>query len=301
MIRVFLLFIIYLEPALAWSKATFEEKFIQSNITISEWFDSVAEGLDLFLVEKKLTNKKNETNVRLENSTTFVERENPVNSLGLRVNMRLPNVEEYWNLKFTTYDEKKENRGVRRALLRQTPKERNYGATVGLFRKLGNVRTAFEPRIGLQDPVKVSHSLSFESVAETDLYNINPKIEFFADPDKGTGIFTAFNLNFELSKVYSLTFLNEGEYEEKKHLFSVTNGFSLGQGLTPRSALSYGFYTVSNNQTSYHLEAYSLSIGWSELVYRNILDYQIVPNLSFTKDQGWRGVPGITLNLNFNF
>lgn len=305
---LFILFFLSLLGASAWAEdepkqgRTLEQKFINSNIAISEWFDSVAERVDLFLVDQQLTLKKNETNVRLENSATLVEHEDPSSSSGFHVNIRLPNVEEYWNLKFSTYDEKEENRGARRAQLREVPRERNLGATVGFFRKLGNVRTAFEPRIGLQDPVQVSHSLSFESVAEIDNhYRVNPKIDFYARPDKGTGVFISLNLNYEFNKTYSLLVLNEGDYEEKKHQFLVTNGVSLTQALTDRSAFSYGLFFTSLNRTSYHMNSYSLSFGYNELVYRNILDYSIVPHLNFAKDRGWAGVPAITFNVNLNF
>ncbi len=280
---------------------SFEQKMIDSNIDISEWFDGVAEGIDLFLVGKKLTDKKNETKVIIENTTFVKERESVNNTSSLNVNLRLHNVEEYWQLKFTTYDEAKEKRNAQRGNLRRNPRERNYGATVGVFRKLGSVRTAFQPRIELQDPLQVSHTLSFESVAEMKNYEINPKLELFANSKQGTGVYTALNFNFTLSKIWSLTFINDGEYEEKSHKFDVSNGVSFGQMVNKTSSLSYNLFFDSNNQKEYHLEAYSFSVGWNQLLYKNILSYNVSPYVEFQKTNGFKSVPGINLTFTLTF
>ncbi len=279
-----------------------EKRLIQGNIMISEWFDSTAEGLDLFLAGKKLTNRRNETSVRLSNTTVMTDGRGISNNWGLGANLRLPNLEEYWHLKFTTYDEQEERRAQSKNLV--TPaaqREQNYGATVGLFRKLGNVRTSFQPRIELQDPLKVSHSLRFESVAEWKTFEVNPKLEFYATPEKGTGIFTGLNFNFVISKVQSFTIINESDYEEKSHLYSVTHGFSLGEAITDTQTLSYNIYINSNNQPNYHLEGYSFSIGWNQLLYKNMLDYAVLPHLIFQEDEGYVGRMGISLDINVHF
>jgi hypothetical protein len=280
---------------------TWEQSFIEGNIAISKWFDSVAEGLDLFLVGKKVTKIPNQSNLRFENSTASTEGHSVTNTTGVSVNPRLPNLEEYWHLKFATYDEREDRRNAKNAYLRQNPRAKNYGATVGVFKKLGNIRTAFQPRIELQDPLRVSHSLTFESVADLKTYEVNPKLEFYATPDKGVGTFQALNFNFLLSKIFSLTLINQGDYEEKTHLFSVVNGISIGQVLTPTSAFAYNTFFSSNNHPNYHLESYNFSVAYSQVLYKRILDYQVVPNLDFQKTISFKGVAGLTININLNF
>lgn len=279
-----------------------EVKLIESNIAISEWFNGVAQGIDLFLAGEKLTNRQNETSVELENSTTIRERSDIENTPSLNVNLRLPNVEEYWQLKFTTYDEQKEGRTIPRELRPRNQRDQNYGATLGLFRKLGNVRTAFEPRVELQDPLKVSHSLTFESIAElTDVYKVNPKLQFYANPNQGVGVFMALNFDLIFTPIYSLTVINQGDYEEKSHLFTVTNGLSLGQELTQTSSLSYNIFSTSYNQSVYHLDGYTTSVAYSETLYKKIFYYSVSPHLDFNADRAFTGVPGITLTVRFIF
>lgn len=281
---------------------TIEQSLIRSNIAISNWFDGIAENIDLFLAGKRMTHKKNTTSVRLENRASSSEGKAVANDIGLNVNLRLPNVEEYWQLKFTTYDEMEEKRGgVQRAVVRPVPRERNYGATIGVFRKLGDVRTAFQPRVELQSPLKISHSLSFASTAEMKGYKISPKLELYAVADKGAGIYYSMNFDFELNPQETLTLINDADYVDRQHMQSVTNGVSLSKSLTDKTSMAYSLLFFSNNRPSYHLEGYSLVVGWSEMIYKNILDYQLTPHLDFTKEDSFRGRAGITLNISINF
>jgi hypothetical protein len=280
---------------------TWEQWFIKSNIAVSQWFDGIAEGLDLFLVGRRLTTRPNESFVRIENATVSSEGQSVTNSTSFIVNPRLPNLEEYWHLKFTTYDEQEESRNAKNDYLRQTQRRKNYGATIGLFRKLGNVRTAFQPRIELTNPLKVSHSLTFESVAESKDYLINPKLELYASADKGTGFFPALNFNFFPSKYYTVTLINQGDYEDKLHLLTVTNGISLGQALTEKSSLSYNLFFITTNRPSYMLQSYNFSISCSQLLYKRILDFQIIPNIDFVDTRDFKGAAGLTVVFNLNF
>ena len=82
-------------------KETLEQKFIENNKDISSWFDSAADGLDLFLVGKRITNNKNPSNFKIINTSSSTEGDNFSNTTSLNVNLRLQNLEQYFQLKFT--------------------------------------------------------------------------------------------------------------------------------------------------------------------------------------------------------
>lgn len=276
--------------------------FIEKDLAVARWFDGAADSIDLFLVGKRLTDKPNNTQVNIENSTFSREAESVNNTSSFNINLRLPNLEEYWQLKFTSYDEQQEARQVQNGYLRQTPRERNLGASVGFFRKLGNIRTAFQPRIGLgNNPFKVSHSLSFESIVDYKYFQFDPRIEFYAKPDDGTGVFVRMNFNYVLSPIYSLTLTNEGEYHERLHLFTGTNGLTLGQFINDRNSMSYSVFLSSDNRPGYYLTGYSLVMSYSHLIYKKMLDVQFVPHLDFPADHNFRRIAGITVNFNLYF
>ncbi len=297
----FYICLLAVDSSLAEEKSSFEKKLIKKNIEISQWFDGMADGLDVFLAGRRLTTKTNESFVKLDSAASVSTERSFESSTGLNVNLRLPNVEEYWNLKFTSYDESKERRATERSPLRKNRRENDYGASVGLFKKLGAVRASFQPQVAFGSSLKVSHLIRFESLADFKAYQVNPKFEFFARPDTGTGMFTAININFILNDIWSLTLINDGEYLEKTHLFSVSNGFSLDESLTERASLSYELIFDSNNQPAYHLNAFSLSVGFHHLIYKKILDYSCGPNLIFSSEVKFRGVPGVNCSVGLNF
>jgi hypothetical protein len=283
------------------SGLTLEELFILGDITISEWFDSAAEGLDLLLIGKKVTNRKNKSTIKVENATFSSEGKEVTNSSSIQANLHLPNVEDYWQLKFTSYDEREERRGISKSYLRQEPREENYGTTIGLFRKIGSVRTAYQPRIEIGSSLKISQSLSFEASGKVDRFTTNPKIEFYASPVKGAGIFTSLNFNTPLTDIFSFTLINDADYGEKLHLYSVNNGFAIGQNLTDKASLAYSLIFNSQNQPNYHLDGYFFSISWNHVLYRNILSYQFTPHLDFTRSYGFRAAAGAFLLIDLLF
>lgn len=283
------------------ARPDWEESFIQKNKDISAWFDGLTEGVDLFLVGKKVTKEKNKSSFRIDNTSISTEGKNFHNTLSIAIHARLQNLEEYLQLKFTSYDETSEGRGVESGYLRKSQRKKNYGATVGFFRKLGKIRTAFKPRIQLEDPLKVSHTLSFESIVEYEKFQINPKMEFFAHADKGVGTFQAINFHYEFNPTYALTLINEGEYQEKIHTLSVTNGFAIGQKVTEKTSFTYSWLFNSNNREVYHLEGHTPSITLSQLIYKNILDFQLTPYWEFLKDNHFKGRTGIIFNISLTF
>ena len=283
--------------------ALIEQELLNDNLAVSDWFNSVTEGVDLFLVGKKIVKKpdQSQSEIILSNSTYSREGQNLTNLTSLSVNPRFPNLEAYWNLKFSTYDDTQIGNRSSGGYARQTPEDKKYAASLGLFRKLSNVRVAFQPRIELQNPLKVSHFLTFESVFESKFVKINPKFQLFADATLGTGSFQGLNFNFPINDSYSFTLLNEGEYEERIHRYAVTNGISLGHSISDNKALAYGFNMYSNNQPNYHLDAYSFSVTWSETIYKKILDYQLGPHIDFVKDEDFHGFLGLIFEVNVRF
>ncbi len=277
------------------------EILIDKNKAISSTFDDWADGLDVFLAGKRISKRPNATRVVVQNSLFSQEGQKVRPAVGLGVHLRLPNLEESWALKFMTYDDAEEERGLQKKFLRDSPRETNYGASVAFFRKLGNVKTSFQPRVELKNPLKISHSLMFKSSADFKTYEVAPKLEFFARPDKGTGVFTAINVTYLLNNFLALGFLNEAQYEDLISTFTVDHGLSLTHKLNDKSSMNYAFLINSNNRPRYHLENYTFSTSFSHVIFRNVLDFQIIPYLTFPKTHGFKGLAGLNIHLTLIF
>ncbi len=282
---------------------TWEEKAIDSNIRVSRWLDSVAEFIDLFVAGRRVTTRRNETTVRIESSTIYREGigvSNPTAAIGL--GLRLPNVEEYWSLKFTSYDEEEEKRTAGSAQFRQRPRNQNYGATIGFFRKLGNVRASFQPRVELQNPLKVSHTMTLDTTSNIGtIAQVFPKLELFASSDKGTGVFNQLNFGVQLNPVYSLSIVNQSTYEDKTHKFIVAQGFAIGRQVIENGGISYSLFFNSINRPTYHLASYSVATTWTHVIYSKILDYNITPHVDFERAIDFTGRFGLNFNVNLQF
>ncbi len=299
------LFLLDLRPAFAVTKnekakVGWEQSIMNQRVEVADWISGAADGLDLFLVGRRLSKEKNKSSATLETSAYYTELEGLSYNASFNVNLSLPNFEEYWLLTFTSYDELSE-RSAKQTYLRQTKRETNYGASVGFFKKLGQVRTSFRPRVTVDRTPAISHSLGFESVAETNQYRINPKLEFYATPTKGAGSFQSLNFNWDLNKVFSLTFINEGDYIHTQNSYTVTHGLSFGHFLSPSKTLSYNAFTVYNNRPNYQIDSYNLAVIWKQVVFKDVLDYQVIPNLDFNRQQNFVLNSGITLNIDIHF
>ncbi len=279
----------------------FEQRMIQKNIQVSEWFDGVAEGIDLFLVGKQTTRNRNKTRVTLEHTTYSFENKSLKNNFSLGIFPRFPNLEKYWALKFTSYDEKENRRGARANYVGQNTRRQNYGATVAWYRKIGNIRTSFEPRIELQDPIKISHSLSFDSSAQFEKFEIRPKLELYASAKRGPGFYQGLNFNYFLSKMWTMSLINQGDYVDNKRTLTVNNGISFGQEVSKKTTMSYTFMATSINRPSYHLNGYNVSVSFNEMVYKKIFDYTIIPYVEFLEPNSFAGQVGGILNLRLMF
>jgi hypothetical protein len=278
-----------------------EELLIKKNIEVSGWLDAIAKEIDLFLVGRKVTNKKNETSVKIENSSFQTTSDSLKNTTNLNVNLRLPNTEAYWMLKFATYDENESRRGIQNGYLRKTPRPQSNGAILGVFQKLGDTHVSFQPRVDLGNPVRISHSLKFDRTADFQSFNVMPRLEFYATPEIGTGVFLSANVNFPLTKNVTFTLIHNGDYVGRKSTFGVTNGFNFAHRTSSRTAIDYSFILASLSQPNYHLDGYTFAVSWSHILYRRILDYRVTPHIDFYTAKGFQGIPGFIFAVGLNF
>ena len=282
-------------------KKNWKDELYQGHLVVSDWFNGVTESVDYFLTGREVVHRDKPSEIRLQSLSATQEGNNFNQSFSLGFRPRLHALEENFYLTFTSYNDVDENHQAGQKLVRQSPLQENYGATVGFFQKFSFIRVDFQPRIEFKNSLQISHSLNFETVLDLKDFLINPRFQLFASATQGTGIFQAFNFRFNLSEHNALSFLNECEYLDKSHKYSVSNGVVWAQRLNDTSGLSYGLMFYSNNQPSYHLDKYIPSVSWNHLIYKKLLDYEFTPYIEFSKEREFKGSVGINLNFNLTF
>lgn len=279
-----------------------EEQMIDYNRYISKKIDWLADKIDLFLSRRRYTSQKNKTTATLRSFSSVQEGGEKDSSFNFDLNLRLPNLEERWQLTFTSYDPNEEERGIRSQRQRTQARETNYGAGLALLQELGDVKVTFRPRFELRDPLQSSYILRLESSSTIQPVRFDPKLELFADSQKGTGQFVALNVNFDLGHKFNLLQFNEEQYEDAGNIFTTTHGLSLSRGLRDRESLSLtqSFRSISQPH-SFHLDDTTVSAGYSYEPYRQVLGYSLGPYWIFTKDQNFKGKVGFSGEIQLIF
>ncbi len=269
----------------------------------SELVESLAEGIDQRLAGKNNQDRRvtNKTSLRLENSTLWTEGGSLENSWHVGVDLHLPQVENYWAVKFGTYDEREEERRLDQRIFRRTPREESPGARFALFHRFEKVDVSFEPRVEFKDPMGMSYLLKMTTAAEYQRYTLSPRLELFARHERGTGAFFSFDTGYGINPVWRFHVLNEGEYQDHENLFNSNTGFTLFQKLLPTMNLSYGFAFHSFNRPAYHLQEYGPSISWDVYLWKNALRSSLTPFMTFRKAQQFKGAPGLQYTLSALF
>lgn len=286
-----------LECAFAEEQRTFEQRMLDTGDDISRSVDRMADQIDMLLAGKRYTRMPNKSSARISQLVTHREGGKDKLSTDFNLNLRLPNLEKRWAVRFTSYDEAEESRDLQQRRVLTRPRRREYGAAVGFFRKLGKVRTTFQPRLVLKDPLEMSYILRFESNAEVKPIRLIPRLELFADPTKGTGEFVGIELVYKLADRWEMSNQNEEEYRERGNLFTTNHGLSFDYALSDNQGLGLSFVWTSSSRPAFHLDSFTIAPSYAQEIYRDRLKYSLTPFIQFAKVVHFQGDVGVTLNI----
>jgi hypothetical protein len=280
---------------------TIESRILKAGDAVQKAVEKTAERTDLMIAGKRYTKKKNKSSITYRQFVTWQDGRGVKFPGDFGFNLKLPNLEKRWQLRFSSYDEEADRRNLQEQRVRTTAPPKDYGAGLFFFEKLGNVKTSFQPRLQLSNPLTMSYTLRFENEAEVKPLKLNSRVELFADPKKGTGEYASLEFRFRLTERTELGFQNTEEYHERDNYFVTQHGLSLDHSLTPTRAVGTSFIAACNNKTQYHLDQYTYSWVVVQQVYPERLQLSLTPFLAFYKAAGFQGKTGITLQGNLTF
>ena len=281
---------------------TFEERTIGLTETISDKIANTGEAIDLFIARKKYTERRNDSHINISQLVGYSEGGPVRTSTDFGFNLSLPNVEKRWQLRFSSYDEAAESRDLNQRTLRTVAPPKDPGAALVFFRKLGNIRTSFQPRLELKNPLQVNYVLRFESAAEQKHLRFEPRMEFYADSVKGTGQYGEVRFTFKATQKsrWEYSFENDEEYRETDHFFSTHHGLGTSYSLSDSDGISAAVVASSENHP-FHLTGFTVSTSYGKEIYSQLLKYSVSPYIGFGKSDNFKGRTGIALNLQVIF
>lgn len=289
-------------PLQLWAEdKSFEQRVIETSDNLAERIDKAAEFIDITLAGKKYTKKANTSSVSVSQLVTTEEGGRLRNSTDFGLNIQLPNVERRWQLRFTSFDEEAENRDLNQRQIHTRPRERDYGAALFFFQKLGNIRTTFQPRLQLKDPLQMSYVLRFQSAASQKSFRIEPRLELYADPIKGTGEFFSIGIAKDITKKLDVVLQNTEEYRERGNFFSTQHGLSFDYSLSRDQAMGLSFTVASSSRPKFHTDSLTVAMPFGQQIYQERLSCSLTPFLGFAKNEAFKGRAGATFNLDVIF
>lgn len=286
-----------------------EEGFFQKTLLKTSDFgaktiDTMSNKLDMMLAGEKTTNKKTTSKLILRNDFYSLEGRKQIDyKLRADVRLNLPNLEEKWTLNFTSYDDDEDERGIQRNRLKTAPRPENYGASVMLLKKLGDIDFTFRPKLQLVDKrIVTSHLLRFESEADMKTYKILPRLELFAKASTGTGQLFAINFEYMVNDKFVLALINEEEYVDFENTFSTNHELALLQSLSKSKSLKYAtLFESSSEPDNFHLTQYTFYLSYKHMLYKDKLHYAVSPRLIFPESTGYSHLLALVLNIDFIF
>jgi hypothetical protein len=277
------------------------ETMLNAADVVESSIDKAADKLDMMLAGKRYTRRRNTSHAHISQVVTWSEGGEIKTSTDFGLNLRLPNFEDRWQARFSSYDERSESRDMRQRQTPLRPRQRDPGAALSFLRRLGKIRTSFQPRLELKDPLEVSYVLKFESNLQHHDLHINPRLDFFADPRHGVGQFTSLEVVIPVSRRSAITVQNDEEYRDKDNGMKTNHGISYEYTLNDSKGIGFSVVSSTQNRPAYHLRSFSVASAFTHEIVRRRLSYQVIPFLAFEKSRHFKGEAGITLNTELTF
>lgn len=277
------------------------ESMLDAADLVERGIDKTADKIDMLLAGKRYTRRRNNSHANVSQVVTWSEGGRIKSSTDFGLNLRLPNFEDRWQARFSSYDERRESRDMRQRQTPLRPRQREPGAGLLFLRRLGKIHTTFQPRLELKDPLEVSYVLKFESNLHYHDLHINPRLDLFADPRRGVGEFTSLEIIIPVSGRSGVTIQNEEEYRDKGNILETNHGISYDYALNDRQGLGLSLVGSAQNRPTYHLRSFSVASTFSHEIVKRRLSYQVIPFLGFEKSHHFKGNAGITLNTELTF
>ena len=274
---------------------------IEINKSISKKIDAAADAIDKSISNKNYTQKENPTSATLTQTVVWQEngRWTPTTRLG--INLRLPNLEKRWQVRFSSYDQDKENRDLTQNKVNTRETKEEYSAGVAFLQELGALKFMFQPQLQLSDPLELKYLVRIKSEGQFFWFKMTPQLELYTDPNKGAGEFFKLNFGADLSKRWDMLIENAEEYSDRDNLFTTQHGLSFQYGINRKSSVALSGITRSSSRPKFHLDEITAAIPYSRQLLKKILKFSTSPFLSFNKSQSFGGRPGISFSLSMTF
>lgn len=272
----------------------------------SEKVDWLARGIDRFFAGKETIDSTNKSYVRVRADGRWLEGEGYSDDSDLKFRLHLPATQKRFNIIIESATEDKETleEKSRPGLTQEAPiDEGSLTAAIEFARnqaKLWKTRSLLG--VKAQIPGDVFIKLSAKRRWELDDYWTMPyKIEvaeYLSD-----GLEVEHSLAFERPLQNELFFSAKSrmEWTEEEQIMRGAQVFSIRQRLSKRRGIDYRLGFIGRDVAKPRLTSTFVSAHYRELLYKNWLYWNIIPEVNFPRHNGFEPVVSLNLRLEIFF
>lgn len=283
------------------------ENYIDINTKISESIVEYADQLDTAVTPHLLQNKfitvnRSKVFVKLGSDITALDSTRSFYDFGLQ--LHLPKLENYWKVKFTNSDDKKDRgySSIKRLGSKATPESQQKLFLGLLFLKnWSSVDVQYEPRISTVESLGIDHSFEFRTKFTAGVVNIKPAFEVFSDHNEGGGYSAYLNNEYEVSKTFKISQLNDGRYVSLSRALRVNHSVVFSAMFEDDWSASLSLHQAYDNFQSYGLESRGQSLTLRNKVLKEKLIVEFTPYLSYSRSLDFQQIAGLVLAVQFTF
>lgn len=278
----------------------FSDRVRDFHTELSEDIVSIADTIDSFFINRPITDGRNRTNIRLTNTTNWVEGDGVNNDFDFKLRLRLPHLKRKIQIEFeddSLVDDTAASRDNFTSPVTGASRTQQQGGSRGalsFYDRFIGIDTKLSSGIEVRNEVIVFGRFR---VSRDFLLTPKQKITFihdvFDDTTDNRGQIGILNYDYTFNKFYLLRFVNEETYRDISNTFTTTHGLSLYQQISDRNFLSYNYRAESINpeaRSTFYLNSHVLNVSFRRRLYREHLYYETGPGMIFPKWNKFEGL-----------
>lgn len=250
-----------------------------------------ADRIDSFFINERVTDGHNQTNLRIINTASMVERNGFNDKVDFRFRLRLPKLEEKVQFEVGQQVEQYSANGANSNVTAQNSPLRNQDRTAragfSFFKDFLGIRskltTGVRYKSGIVPYGNFRLSRDFVLSKKSKISLINDLSDDLKDRSANR---TTLYLDYAITKPLVWRLINEASYRDLDYTFQTINGFAFFHELSPRRSVSYIAVVNGINphyQDTFYASSYNVSMTYRQLVYRDYVYFEYAPGVSFPR------------------
>lgn len=276
---------------------------------LTNWIDNTSRGIDAFFGTDDAWRTDNESYLRLRAELRWDDLESWNDSdLDHKFRLDLPTSKERLRLVFES-DPDRDDRGIENTLPRRSGTSREgRGSLFGLgaLSKERDPRQGWVNRVqgGVRirfpiDPyVRLTTNRVFDLGGDWDL-NMDHKAEWFNSD--GYSLDNRIDFTRPLAPDWLMRLTTDAIWEEEEDKLFFAESITFANVLSPRSAISYSAGITAESLHEMRVTNYFLVAHYRRNVHKQLLYFDVLPELTFPREEDFDPVLGITLRLELYF